>query len=122
MDEPSALTLRMRSFSITTTAFVITFPAPSMSLPKRSALIGAADSDAGQTPNRMAKDERMIIEILTLRIGGIPLFNERFPSIRQYAIKKKASCRWCGVKVPKGRRSFCSDACVHEHKLRSDPG
>jgi hypothetical protein len=40
----------------------------------------------------------------------------------QYAIKKKAICWWCGVKVPKGRRSFCSDACVHEHKLRSDPG
>src|SRR5262245_39709196 len=106
MDEPSALTLRMRSFSITTTAFVIAFPAPSMSLPKRSALIGAADLDAGQTPNRTAKDERMIIEILTLRIGCIPLFNELFPSMSQYAIEKKAPCRWCGVKVPKGRRSF----------------
>ena len=34
----------------------------------------------------------------------------------------RALCRWCGVEVPKGRRSFCSDACVHEHKLRSDPG
>ena len=40
----------------------------------------------------------------------------------QYAIKKKAIRWWAGVKVPKGRRSFCSDACVHEHKLRSDPG
>jgi hypothetical protein len=48
----------------------------------------------------------MIIEILTLRIGCIPLFNERFPSMSQYAIEKKAPCRWCGVKVPKGRRSF----------------
>src|SRR5262245_40665158 len=90
MDEPSALTLRMRSFSITTTAFVIAFPAPSMSLPKRSALIGAADLDAGQTPNRTAKDERMIIEILTLRIGCIPLVNERFPSMSQYMV----SFRW----------------------------
>jgi hypothetical protein len=36
----------------------------------------------------------MIIEILTLRIGCIPLFNERFPSMRQYAIEKKALCRW----------------------------
>jgi 5-methylcytosine-specific restriction protein A len=34
----------------------------------------------------------------------------------------RALCRWCGVEVPKGRRSFCSDDCVHEHKLRSDPG
>src|SRR5262245_55900960 len=113
MDEPSALTLRMRSFSITTTAFMIAFPAPSMSLPKRSALIGAADLGAGQTPNRMAKDERMINEILTLRIGCIPLFNERFPSMRQYAIEKKALCRRRRVEVPKGRRSFCFDACVH---------
>jgi hypothetical protein len=40
----------------------------------------------------------------------------------QYAIEKKAPCRRRRVKVPKGRRSFCSDACVHEHKLRSDPG
>ena len=29
----------------------------------------------------------------------------------------RALCRWCGVEVPKGRRSFCSDDCVHEHKL-----
>src|SRR5258707_9061365 len=31
-------------------------------------------------------------------------------------------CRWCALEVPKGRRSFCSDACVHEWKLRTDPG
>src|SRR5262245_29009123 len=91
MDEPSALTLRMRSFSITTTAFVIAFPAPPMSLPKRSALIGAADLGAGQTTERMAKDERMIIEILTLRIECIPLLNERFPSMTRYAIEKRRS-------------------------------
>jgi 5-methylcytosine-specific restriction endonuclease McrA len=24
--------------------------------------------------------------------------------------------------VPKGRRTFCSDGCVHEWRLRSDPG
>src|SRR5262245_50866188 len=118
MDEPSALKLRMRSFSITRTEVLIAFPAPSRSLPKRSALIEAADLDAGQTPNRMARDERMIIEILTLRIGCIPLFNGRSPSMNQYAIEKKALCRWRGVEVPKGRRSFCSDDCVHEHKLR----
>ena len=34
----------------------------------------------------------------------------------------RALCRWCGLEVPKGRRSFCSVYCVHEHKLRSDPG
>jgi hypothetical protein len=31
-------------------------------------------------------------------------------------------CRWCGAEVPKGRRTFCDDACVHEWRLRSDPG
>jgi 5-methylcytosine-specific restriction endonuclease McrA len=34
----------------------------------------------------------------------------------------RALCRWCNTEVPRGRRSFCSDDCVHEHKLRSDPG
>src|SRR5688500_16235480 len=34
----------------------------------------------------------------------------------------RALCRRCGVEVPKGRRSFCSDGCVHEWKIRSDPG
>src|SRR5258708_1865779 len=24
-------------------------------------------------------------------------------------------CRWCGTEVPKGRRSWCSDACVDEY-------
>ena len=31
-------------------------------------------------------------------------------------------CRQCGVEVPKGRFTFCSDTCVHEWKCRSDPG
>jgi 5-methylcytosine-specific restriction enzyme A len=30
-------------------------------------------------------------------------------------------CRLCKVEVPKGRRTFCSDKCVHEWKLTSDP-
>lgn len=33
----------------------------------------------------------------------------------------RALCRWCNLEVPKGRRSFCSDWCVEEWKLRSDP-
>jgi 5-methylcytosine-specific restriction protein A len=28
-------------------------------------------------------------------------------------------CRWCGQEVPKGRRTFCNDKCVHQHKIRS---
>ncbi len=31
-------------------------------------------------------------------------------------------CRWCNLEVPKGRLTFCSDWCVEEWKLRSNPG
>jgi 5-methylcytosine-specific restriction endonuclease McrA len=34
----------------------------------------------------------------------------------------RSLCRRCGLEVSKGRRSFCSDSCVHEWKLRTDPG
>jgi 5-methylcytosine-specific restriction enzyme A len=31
-------------------------------------------------------------------------------------------CRWCNLEVPAGRFTFCSEWCVHEWKLRTDPG
>ncbi len=31
-------------------------------------------------------------------------------------------CRWCQLEVPPRRRTFCSDYCVHEWRLRSDAG
>lgn len=31
-------------------------------------------------------------------------------------------CRWCGLETPKGRYTFCSDFCVEEWRLRTDPG
>ena len=31
-------------------------------------------------------------------------------------------CRWCSLEVPGRRFTFCSDYCVHEWKLRSQPG
>ncbi len=34
----------------------------------------------------------------------------------------RALCRWCNLEVPKGRRTFCSEWCVHEWRLRTDPG
>ena len=34
----------------------------------------------------------------------------------------RALCRFCGLEVPKGRRTFCSDACVTEWKIRTNPG
>jgi len=34
----------------------------------------------------------------------------------------RSLCRWCNLEVPKGRRTFCSDWCVEEWRVRSDPG
>jgi 5-methylcytosine-specific restriction endonuclease McrA len=34
----------------------------------------------------------------------------------------RARCRWCSLEVPSGRFTFCSEWCVHEWRLRSDPG
>ena len=31
-------------------------------------------------------------------------------------------CRWCALEVRGRRRTFCSDWCVHEWRLRTDPG
>jgi 5-methylcytosine-specific restriction endonuclease McrA len=33
----------------------------------------------------------------------------------------RALCRWCHLEVPKGRHTFCSDFCVDEWRLRTDP-
>src|SRR5580658_5250413 len=34
----------------------------------------------------------------------------------------RALCRWCNLEVPARRFTFCSEWCVHEWKLRTDPG
>ena len=35
----------------------------------------------------------------------------------------RALCRWCRMEIlAKRRRTFCSDYCVHQWRLRSDPG
>jgi 5-methylcytosine-specific restriction enzyme A len=31
-------------------------------------------------------------------------------------------CRWCRLEVPAGRLTFCSEFCVEEWRLRSNPG
>ena len=36
--------------------------------------------------------------------------------------REKRPCRWCGGAVQGRRVTFCSTACVHEWKLRTDPG
>ena len=34
----------------------------------------------------------------------------------------RSLCRWCNLEVPARRATFCSEWCVHEWRLRSDPG
>lgn len=34
----------------------------------------------------------------------------------------RPTCRRCGAECLGRRRTFCGDACVHEHRIRSDPG
>lgn len=36
--------------------------------------------------------------------------------------RRRGACRWCGAEVPKRRFTFCNDECVHQWKLRTDPG
>jgi len=35
---------------------------------------------------------------------------------------EQKTCRWCGGAIPRGRFTFCGAACVHEWRLRTDPG
>lgn len=34
----------------------------------------------------------------------------------------RALCRWCNLEVLPGRRTFCSEWCVDQWRLRTDPG
>jgi 5-methylcytosine-specific restriction endonuclease McrA len=44
------------------------------------------------------------------------------PSSLDRGANGRVLCRWCSLEVPPPRRTFCSDWCVHEWRLRSDPG
>ena len=44
------------------------------------------------------------------------------PSKLERGVTGRPLCRWCRTEVPKGRRTFCSNKCVHEWKLRTNPG
>jgi 5-methylcytosine-specific restriction endonuclease McrA len=43
---------------------------------------------------------------------------ERLPK----GVNGRSLCRWCNLEVPQGRFTFCSDWCVEEWRLRTDPG
>jgi 5-methylcytosine-specific restriction enzyme A len=40
----------------------------------------------------------------------------------EQASADQKTCRWCGGAIPRGRFTFCGAACVHEWRLRTDPG
>src|SRR5260370_5883845 len=40
----------------------------------------------------------------------------------QKGLNGRNLCRWCNLEVPKRRITFCSDWCVEEWRLRTDPG
>jgi len=41
--------------------------------------------------------------------------------LERSAVSGRPFCRWCQGEVAKGRRTFCSDTCVHQWKLRTNP-
>lgn len=51
---------------------------------------------------------------MTQRRGGLPTWESVHGRVR-------GRCRECGAKVNPPRRSWCSDACVQAHALRTDP-
>ena len=43
--------------------------------------------------------------------------------VGQVGANGRALCRWCRLEIlAKRRRTFCSEYCVHQWRLRSDPG
>ena len=42
-------------------------------------------------------------------------------SALEKGIGGRALCRWCNLEVPAGRFTFCSEWCVNEWRLRTDP-
>lgn len=47
----------------------------------------------------------------------------RIPDRTGFARRNQVgTCRWCGGAVQPPRRTFCSDECVHQHKIRTQPG
>ena len=48
-------------------------------------------------------------------------FNRIKPEAGRASGKRLPACRYCGQPVPRGRRTFCSEACVDAWKLRTQP-
>lgn len=59
----------------------------------------------------------MVETVVTNNYKRIP----RYPQPKGRGPNGRRLCRWCHEEVPKGRRTFCSDGCVHEVSIRSNP-
>ena len=57
-----------------------------------------------------------VMSFLRSKSGG------RIRQTKERGAHGRGICRWCRNEVPKGRRTFCSDDCVHEWRLRTNPG
>ena len=45
------------------------------------------------------------------------------PHVLPVGANGRPLCRWCELEIlASRRRTFCSDYCVHQHRLRTDPG
>jgi 5-methylcytosine-specific restriction enzyme A len=59
-----------------------------------------------------------------VKLGGVS-FQRRLRledrPVRFNPVTRRPQCRWCAKDVAPPKRTFCSDACVHEYRLRSDP-
>ena len=44
------------------------------------------------------------------------------PSVLPRGLHGRALCRYCRREVPEGRKTFCGPDCVHEWKVRTNPG
>lgn len=45
-----------------------------------------------------------------------------YPQLLPKGVNGRSLCRFCHEEIPKRRRTFCSDECVDQHKLRTNPG
>lgn len=43
-------------------------------------------------------------------------------ALRSHLGRLPGECSWCGIDVPRRRRTWCGSDCIREYRLRFDPG